>query len=690
MLVSRPSWPWHIRTITGLIALSGASLLSSASALAQSVTHPMDPLTHDEHWTVVDVLRDAGRVDEETGFTLVTLHSPQKGQVLAWRPGAEIPRAAFAILKKGPDTFEAVVDLISREVESWEGIEGVQPTWLDREFGAGGRAVLQNPEFRAALERRGITDYTDLVCWALPLGTFDRPERRGRRIATVSCADAHGARTFPWNRVVEGLAAYVDMDSREILEVVDEGVVPMPERGYRYDDETIGPKRVIPTPISVEQPGGPSFELDGHVVRWQNWSFHHRVDPRVGLILSDVRYLDGDRSRSILYEGHLSEIFVPYMDPATPWYAFNFLDAGEYSAGGLAKPMTPGFDCPANAVMFDALVGGDDGKPTTTPNASCIYERYAGDVAWRHFDDFSGTTETRAKRDLVVRMIAVLGNYDYVFDWVFQQNGTIEVRLAATGISNVKAVAQELAVAASEASGMSAANGGGLPAANGGGLPAADRPDAYGRFVAPNLVAVNHDHFFSFRLDLDVDGPSNSLQVDELKTVRLADDHPRRSVWVVEPTIAQREVDATRRLDFERPALWRIINPSSRNGVGYPVSYHLMPRSNALSLMVPEDYPQGRAGFINHHLWVTPYAPQERYAAGTYPTLSEPGQGLPRWTAANRSISAEDIVVWYTVGMHHVVRAEDFPVMPVSWQAFELRPFDFFDRNPAIDLPRTP
>lgn len=45
-------------------------------------------------------------------------------------------------------------------------------------------------------------------------------------------------------------------------------------------------------------------------------------------------------------------------------------------------------------------------------------------------------------------------------------------------------------------------------------------------------------------------------------------------------------------------------------------------------------------------------------------------------------------MLWHTVGMHHLVRAEDWPVMPVLWRRFELRPFDFFYRNPALDLPR--
>ena len=38
------------------------------------------------------------------------------------------------------------------------------------------------------------------------------------------------------------------------------------------------------------------------------------------------------------------------------------------------------------------------------------------------------------------------------------------------------------------------------------------------------------------------------------------------------------------------------------------------------------------------------------------------------------------------MGMHHFTRAEDLPVMPTIWHSFKLRPHNFFNRNPAIDL----
>ena len=93
-----------------------------------------------------------------------------------------------------------------------------------------------------------------------------------------------------------------------------------------------------------------------------------------------------------------------------------------------------------------------------------------------------------------------------------------------------------------------------------------------------------------------------------------------------------------------------------------------------------------RAGFMKNHLWVTPHSEDERFAAGEYPNQHEGGAGLPEWTAANRNIENTDLVLWYSLGSHHPVRLEDWPVMPVQRVGFMLQPMGFFDRSPAIDV----
>jgi primary-amine oxidase len=637
---------------------------------AQKVEHPLDPLSFQEHWAILEVLRDAGHVNADTRFSLVTLREPAKELVWGWSKGAAFPRQAFAVVRQGPETHEAVVDLSTRRLLSWTPLRDGQPNWLDEEFRAMEKEIKTSPEFIDAMKKRGITDFTFLNCAAVPPGYFGTDEQRGRRVAHVQCSDARGVRNT-WPRGISGLTVVVDLNAKHVLRVVDEGAVPPVGTIADYDPASIGTARQVPGPIHVNQPLGPGFRMDGHLVEWQKWRFHVRPDQRSGTVISTVTYDDGGRRRPVLYQGSLSEIFVPYMDPAFAWFHRNFLDAGEFNAGGLIKPLLPGLDCPEQAAYLNGLVAGDQGRPKTVPNVLCLFEREAGDMAWRHFSE---EPESRRKRDLVVRSAAVLGNYDYVFDWTFQQDGSIRVSVGATGIAEVKSTSVATARDQAPIDGSSR-------------VPA-EAPDAYGRFVDKHIVAVNHDHYFSFRLDLDVDGSVNSFVTDRLVTKTLPPRHPRRSIWVREATTARTERDGMLHVDMEKPALWRVISNAGRNHVGYPTSYQLVPGMTASTLLTPDDYPRRRAGFIDHHLWVTPYRPEERYAAGDYPTLSTPGQGLPAWTKANRGIEQTDLVLWHTIGMHHVVRGEDWPVMPVMWHSFELRPFDFFDRNPAMDLPK--
>jgi primary-amine oxidase len=90
---------------------------------------------------------------------------------------------------------------------------------------------------------------------------------------------------------------------------------------------------------------------------------------------------------------------------------------------------------------------------------------------------------------------------------------------------------------------------------------------------------------------------------------------------------------------------------------------------------------------MTRHLWVTPFNPAERYPAGDYPNQNPGPDGLPAWTRADRPVEDTDVVLWYTMGSHHIPRLEDWPVMPAEKIGFMLKPVGFFERNPALDVP---
>ena len=184
----------------------------------------------------------------------------------------------------------------------------------------------------------------------------------------------------------------------------------------------------------------------------------------------------------------------------------------------------------------------------------------------------------------------------------------LRVRVGATGIDALKGVAAQR---------MSDAT--------------AAEDTRYGTWVAPGLVAVNHNHYFNFRLDLDIEGPANSFSADAYERVTLPADSPRRSLYVVKPEIPASEKAA--RVDAGHgPAKYRVVNEARTNGVGNPISYELLYANHATLMLNPEDWPAKRAKFLEHDLRVTPYDPAERYAGGDYMFSSSATGGLPVWT----------------------------------------------------------
>src|SRR5262249_6183306 len=140
------------------------------------------------------------------------------------------------------------------------------------------------------------------------------------------------------------------------------------------------------------------------------------------------------RVRSIMYRGSLSEMVVPYGDPGRAWFFRNSFDAGELGLGILASSLRPGVDCPQNCSLFDAVVADESGQPRVIPHAVALFERDGG-VAWKHGDN------TRRARDLVLSFQSEAGNYEYGFEWIFHQDGTLEMQVLLSGIMSVKGVA---------------------------------------------------------------------------------------------------------------------------------------------------------------------------------------------------------------------------------------------------------
>ena len=185
---------------------------------------------------------------------------------------------------------------------------------------------------------------------------------------------------------------------------------------------------------------------------------------------------------------------------------------------------------------------------------------------------------------------------------------------------------------------------------------------------------------------MTVDGMRNAVEEVEARRVPMGPGNPYGNAFPSARTRLTRESEAQRVADDAEGRVWHIINPSDQPArAGRRL--RAATRGQARAAGRPVARSTARAAFATHHLWVTAYDPAERYPAGDFVNQHPGGAGLPAWTAADRSIDGEDIVVWHTFGTTHFPRPEDWPVMPVDHVGFTLKPVGFFDRNPTLDVP---
>ena len=291
-------------------------------------------------------------------------------------------------------------------------------------------------------------------------------------------------------------------------------------------------------PLEVSQPEGVGFTLDGTLLSWQNWQLRLGFNHREGLVLHQVAFQDGERLRSVAHRLSFAEMVVPYRDASPDHYRRTAFDIGEWGLGFMTTSLSLGCDCLGEITYLDAVVHDSSGEPVTIPNAICIHEEDSG-VLWKHVDERAGAEVRRARR-LVVSFHATVANYEYLVYWRFYQDGSIECEVRATGIM----VTSHIAAPGS-------------------------RP-ANGTVVDHGIYAPFHQHFIVARLDLDVDGPANTVYACESRPAAPGGDDPYALGLTVASTPLRTEAEGRQDYDWAAQRSWKVVNDNVGQRARHP------------------------------------------------------------------------------------------------------------------------
>jgi len=610
--------------------------------------------TAEELQSVRLVLADAGLFGDSTRVAYLGLLDPPRNSISA-------PNRRFRVFLhdvSGAAPTDVIVSTTHESIESSitldTALTGELPV-LEEEFGAVEEMLTTDARWLAALEARGL-DVANVRVAPLSAGVFEYPNEKGHRILRGLAFLQNFPEDSAWAHPIDGLVAYVDVVAKTVDQVLDYGVVPVPAEHGNYTDPTLtGPMRETLKPISITQPEGVSFSVTGgNHIEWEKWSLDVGFDVREGVVLHNIGFRDGEKTRPIIRRASIAEMVVPYGDPAPVRSWQNYFDTGEYLVGQYANSLELGCDCLGEITYLSPVITDGFGNPREIRNGICMHEEDWSILA-KHSDLWSGVEYTRRNRRFVISFFTTVGNYDYGFYWYLYLDGTIEFEAKATGVVFTSAHAGK------------------------------DYP--YASEIAPGLGAPFHQHLFSARLDMALDGDTNRVEEEDVVRVPMGPGNERGNAFTRKRTVLATESEGVRQADAAVGRTWHVSNPNSLNRLGEPVAYKLHPNGLPVLLADPESSVAKRAAFATKGLWVTRFAEGERYPTGDFVNQHSGGAGLPSYIAADRDIDGEDIVLWHTFGLTHFPRVEDWPIMPVDTVGFKLRPDGFFDRSPVLDVP---
>ncbi|KAH8591040.1 copper amine oxidase [Bisporella sp. PMI_857] len=643
-----------------------------------AIRNPFLSLQPDEVQYTSDAVR-AKHPGKSIIFRTIGIKEPSKSESVAFlqQQGEAPARRTYVCyqIKGEPTVFEEIVDLTNGNTFQSRNLGGTcYPPATNVDMHRLESIVMNDSRVQAEIARLKLPEGAVVQPEPWPYGVdSSTPERRQYQVwmflksldpkAQEHPSSNHFAHPLDFSAVVDDLTMQVvridrlPMNPNEL--VCDEKTAAerpwQPNPDAEYASELQPKLRDDLKPIHITQPEGVSFKVsDDEVVEWQKWRFHLDFNWREGVVIRNVTY-DG---RPVFYRLSLAEMTVPYGDPRDPYHRKSAYDLGEGGVGATSNNLQLGCDCLGAIRYFDRWTNDHEGKPVMLENAICMHE-VDGGIGWKHSNYRTGRAEVTRSRELVIQTIMTISNYEYILQWVFDTAANIHYEARATGIMSL------------------------VPADQNG-----DQDYHYGIMVSPGVMAPIHQHIFCLRLDPAIDSYNEGAIVyEDVKRVNWTKE---TDPYGVAFGVFQNQIEKESYLDLD-PSLNRVvkmINPKRKNKASNkPTGYKVMVAPTQLQLAEVGSMHHKRAEFADHHFYFTKGTENELFPAGDFPWQGVGGDGLRTWASREGAIGAGEGVVWCTFAFTHVPRPEDWPVMPCEVFRVGLKPVNFFEKNPALDVP---
>ncbi|KAM3835854.1 amine oxidase [copper-containing] 3-like [Vipera latastei] len=426
-----------------------------------------------------------------------------------------------------------------------------------------------------------------------------------------------------------------------------------PDGGYSSLKQRVPPKD--PGPLQYE-PRGPRYRIHNNHVTFLRWNFAFGIDASRGPRIFDVRF-NGER---IIYELSLQEASAIYGSNSPKSMLTRYMDAS-FGLGSNIFPLTHGLDCPYLSSYLDWHFFLATSLPVSRKNAICIFEQNAELPIRRHYESIqSPFYGGLADSNLVFRTISTVDNYDYIWDFIFHQNGAVGVWIHASGyiISD---------------------------------FYFGDAKD-FGNRVQELVLGPIHTHNIHFKVDLDIGGVKNTLVGNDMAFETL------QAPWSPEHKIHRMKM-IRKVLNTENKAAFRLHDnmpryiyfaSNSTNKWGHEQGYRIQMVRFSGDHLIESDPMEPGLSWGRYKLAVTKRKENEPFSTTVYNQVDpwKPPVAFADFIN-NESIVNEDLVAWINAGFLHIPHAEDIPNTATLGNVvgFFLKPYNYFDDDPSMYSP---